>query len=711
MHLESLKKLISREFLKQALVPILIIELLLLVMYFSINYYISDKTKLAMLDSAKSSLVELSAKEASGINLKLSTISKGSRMLQDEGQRIFSQLKSQPLPSVKPVFAKHENGVYYKTNDNNGSSLFYSNLTKIDSYATEKALYSEALDSVFKSFVGANSDLAVGVYLNTFDSMNRYYPFLPDVYKVFDANMSIPDFNFYYEADLVHNPKKTTVWTDVYLDPAGQGWMSTCAVPVYNKDKLEGVIGVDITVEKFIKSILALELPWHSQAFLVNKGGTILAMTPKVEQLFGLTELKKHVYNDTVKKDTLKPEEFNLLKNKDKKLVEAIKPLLDGKEKLKTININDNDYIITSSTVEETGWKLFIIADNQVVLDDASSLKKLSNEIGIIAIVLMVGFYIVFFILLSKHSVSIAKEITKPIDELIEAVDQMARRTYTLKNFSSHGIEEIEKLSQSFNNMSIELNSLYDTLEDRITTEVGKNREKDTILLKQAKSVAMAELLSNIAHQWRQPLNIIALTIQELEMLDGDNELSHEDVKDSVSNIMQEVQFMSKTIDTFRTLFEGEDEIAVFEPQTNIEKAISILDDSMRSGAILIDRDYKSEGMIEASQNEFTQIMMNVLTNSREAFEGKNITEKRIKISTKTVSNNIQIDIIDNAGGIPEQIIDKIFEPYFTTKFKSQGVGLGLYTTRNAITNYGGTITARNDSGSAIISITLPITK
>ncbi|MBS1223886.1 MAG: histidine kinase, partial [Proteobacteria bacterium] len=153
--------------------------------------------------------------------------------------------------------------------------------------------------------------LVVQIYLNTFDSLNRIYPYF-EVLSQYAPRMDIPSYNFYYEADAAHNPGRGVVWTDVYVDPAGQGWMVSCIAPVYRDDVLEGVVGLDITVSTITDTILNLAIPWNGYGVLVSKTGTLLALPRAGEDDWGLKELTTHAYTDAIRQDTFKPEEFNI---------------------------------------------------------------------------------------------------------------------------------------------------------------------------------------------------------------------------------------------------------------------------------------------------------------------------------------------------------------------------------------------------------------
>ena len=111
------------------------------------------------------------------------------------------------------------------------------------------------------------------------------YEVITKVYEQYGEHIHMEDYNFYYLADKKHNPDKKSVWTDAYLDPAGNGWMISCITPIYNKEFLEGVSGLDITIERFVNNILDIKLPYDAKMFLVDKNGVILAMPESIEKL------------------------------------------------------------------------------------------------------------------------------------------------------------------------------------------------------------------------------------------------------------------------------------------------------------------------------------------------------------------------------------------------------------------------------------------
>ena len=276
----QLRKILSNHFIKFSLIPILIVEITLLVLYFSINKYISIQNTDFLLNQAQTNTKELLKKESNIVNDKLSEISQLATILQREHELILSNPDRISLPNEDPQFDFADNNVFYKTNKV-GSSLYYSSKTQITPVEKNKAIFTEAMDVSLKNIVDVNP-LAVAAYFNSWDNMNRLYPFIDDVSTQYGEHIQMEDYNFYYLADKNHNPQKKAVWTGAYLDPAGLGWMLSCIVPIYNKDFLEGVTGIDITIDSFVKNILNQEFLYDAKLFIVDKDGMIIAMPEEI---------------------------------------------------------------------------------------------------------------------------------------------------------------------------------------------------------------------------------------------------------------------------------------------------------------------------------------------------------------------------------------------------------------------------------------------
>jgi signal transduction histidine kinase len=208
----------------------------------------------------------------------------------------------------------------------------------------------------------------------------------------------------------------------------------------------------------------------------------------------------------------------------------------------------------------------------------------------------------------------------------------------------------------------------------------------------QAKIASLGEMLGNIAHQWRQPLSIISTTATGMKLKKELEMLKDKDLREGMDTINETSPYLSTTIDDFRNFFSLDDSC-----NTNvnlddvINKAISLVKDSFRTSNIKIIKSYNSSSFVlVCNENLLIQALINIFNNANDAFKsGKDRNfEKYVFIDLKKESDYISLQIKDNARGIPENIIDKIFDPYFTTKHQSQGTGIGLYMTNQIITKH-----------------------
>lgn len=215
------------------------------------------------------------------------------------------------------------------------------------------------------------------------------------------------------------------------------------------------------------------------------------------------------------------------------------------------------------------------------------------------------------------------------------------------------------------------------------------------------KVMAQQELIGNIAHHWRQPLNIISVSASSIKLkLELDDNIIKEELIDSYNEIIKQTQFMSKTIEDCRDLFTGdEDSKGEFSLSKAINSAISINIGLFESNFITVKTNYEEDVILNQDKSQFVQALLNIFHNSKEAFLLNQIkTEDRyIFINVKKEEENTILSIKDSAGGIKENIINKIFEPYFTTKHPSIGIGLSLYMTYKTIVDkMNGNIIAQN---------------
>lgn len=227
-------------------------------------------------------------------------------------------------------------------------------------------------------------------------------------------------------------------------------------------------------------------------------------------------------------------------------------------------------------------------------------------------------------------------------------------------------------------------------------------REKEKLLLQQSRNAAMGEMIGNIAHQWRQPLNTLGLSTQRLGYFFGTPSFNKELIDTSVAKSMEIIQYMSRTIDDFRDFFSSDREKIEFRADEAVMRALSLVEASFKEHRIDVERVVNSDVKIFGFPNEYSQVLLNILINAKDAINERNIPFPRLKISIGVENGTSVVSICDNAGGIPTEIIDKIFDPYFSTKGPQQGTGVGLFMSKTIIeNNMGGMLSVRNTDGGA----------
>lgn len=414
---------IWRSYLKTSLVPLLVVEIALIATYFLSNQFANKENVKTIVEVAESQLLHLADRESNGINHQLNAIVNATTYLQSYSTVVMSGKNLLKRDDSKR-FAFSKDGAYYTTRDVTGeiggSAVFYSGFVPIGEKEKEKALRTAALDPALKS-VKQTFPLIAQTYMNTFDSLNRIYPYF-DVISQYPAKMDIPSYNFYYEADAKHNPSRGIVWTDAYIDPAGQGWMTTCSAPVYNGDFLEGVVGVDITIKTIVDAVKAMQIPWKGYGVLIDKSGTILALPSVGEDDWNIKNMTESDYSDAIKHDTFRNEDYNLyLKKPD--IAATFKEKNSG---VQYTTLSEKS-ILAWATVPATGWKLLIVVPTETIFEPSNSLSARLNTIAWLMISGMLVFYSIFFTMLYRQSKKMSVSLSEPLEEMDEIVSDIAK--------------------------------------------------------------------------------------------------------------------------------------------------------------------------------------------------------------------------------------------------------------------------------------------
>jgi PAS domain S-box-containing protein len=278
--------------------------------------------------------------------------------------------------------------------------------------------------------------------------------------------------------------------------------------------------------------------------------------------------------------------------------------------------------------------------------------------------------------------------------------EELLRRELELKELNA----TLEKRVQD---KTKELKELNKTLHSRVKKEIAKNEEKRQVMFWQSRLASLGEMLANIAHQWRQPLTELNLTLFSINkaVINDDKDVAHKLYVES-KNIIKN---MPKTIDDFTNFFKPDKDKELFSVSDSINEAISILEKLITTQMISVKTDLYDINVLGIS-NELTQVIINLIKNSSDAFIQNSILIREINISVKEEKEYVLIALQDNAGGIKEKNVYKVFEPYFTTKHTSQGTGLGLFMSKMICEKgMNGSLDVESKKQTSTFSIKIPI--
>ncbi|MDK2045990.1 PAS domain-containing sensor histidine kinase [Aliarcobacter butzleri] len=254
-----------------------------------------------------------------------------------------------------------------------------------------------------------------------------------------------------------------------------------------------------------------------------------------------------------------------------------------------------------------------------------------------------------------------------------------------------------------------QLENLNSSLEKRIEDEIKKNTKQQHMIMQQNKLAQMGEMIENIAHQWRQPLAQINSSIILIDAMLEKHNFKDTLVENKLTEIESLTSYMSKTISDFKNFFNPNKKKTIFNVEDAIQKANDVLKGLMSSHHIQIEMNIEKDLRINSYLGELQQVILIIINNSIDAFIHMNIHFPKILINAYTDNESLVIHIEDNALGINSDLLDKIFEPYFTTKYKAQGTGLGLYIAKLVVENsLLGFLSVENKQNGACFTIKIP---
>lgn len=442
----SLGKLIFKQYARSALIVILTIESLLLLVYFLSNWFLIDRTKDILVTQARQMLETAVDTFRQEVEEKVRLVETRAELLAKSHEVLFANPEAVKITGEPPVFAQALNGTWHQASPKNGSSLFVARSGRWGEEERRFATNSMTIDSLYRRLV---EPPVVAAYINTPGDLNRLFPFIDKVWEQYPVDLHMEDYNFYYLADGNINPERVPVWTEIYNDPAGHGVMVSCVAPVYFRDELKGVVGLDINTEEFSKAFDLVSpaerevggaSTWKPQIILVGqdpqqKGtgdGTIFAVPRQLQSLLGWEERdekSEQVTDESLGADQLKKRAIANIRDPQVRI--AMEQLLKAPSENALLDVEtaQGRYFMTARSLQGLSgskkwtWFVFAFKKQSEVLEPVHKLAKQAWIWGLAILAAMALFYLWFFQFLRKRARRMAVMIASPMKSELRAKD------------------------------------------------------------------------------------------------------------------------------------------------------------------------------------------------------------------------------------------------------------------------------------------------
>ena len=505
-------------------------------------------------------------------------------------------------------------------------------------------------------------------------------------------------------------PKGEVSWTEVDMDPVTKVRMMTIVSPVYDgHNRFVGVANVDIAidnnVQRKIKSISA-----NRYMMILDQKGNIIAKSGlldrqlKVENIFS-TENQNMLYMIAGIMNHLLEESTSARQDGPHLPAKHIKPskddpfkngLLSGVDDIQSsIHIIPDDPLLNVQSIlavyhfKKTGWNVIIGIPQKEVM--ARQDELFYNILFITVLLTLFSTVLGYFVL--KHI------FIKPI-EGINSQLQSAMSDNTL--LVCHDKGEIGMLVENLNTRTRNLVKAR----ERESKEHQLRLAHEEMLMQQSKMAVMGEMMDSVAHQWKQPLNALTLYC---ELIRNDFEEGNVDqayVEEFRKNIQVQIDHMVNTLDEFRSFFRPNKEKKPFKMIDVVNSALFLAKDDILKNRILVKIEQEDDIEVNGYENEFKHLILNIINNAKDAFIENEIQQRLIRIRLISDKKGDRLEICDNAGGVPEKVIDKIFEANVTTKEEGKGTGIGLYMSRQIAEKHHATLSVENRKEGACFIVT-----
>jgi signal transduction histidine kinase len=686
----SLQDWFWRALFRSAIIPLLVIELSFLLVFWFSGRLSYDTNISTVQEISHSYLEDISTREAATISETLRGVANMTSIFARQTNTAL-QAKATPTAAERSRFAFDANGAFRTIRDNGTTASFFSGIMPINDAALEKVWRTQRLDPLMADIKNSNP-LVSQVYFNSFDSYNRLYPYFDT--SAYPARMDIPSFKFYYEADSAHNPKRKAVWTDAYIDPAGQGWMVSSIAPVHIGNRLEGVVGIDVTIRSIVDHLLATDLPWDSYAMLVGRDGTIIAIQPAGERDLGVRELKDHSYAKAIAQNTFKPGQFNLLKREDTRAFGL--SAFDKDRGYVHFKLRGTDRIAAFAEVEGPDWRLIVVGNEANINQTADNLRAQYTRATVIMLVILVLFYLGYFAFLYVRSRRMSHVVAQPLEQLSGVVETMTRGGKD-PEFSGSEVEEIDRFGMHLMDVHRKLSAAEarsQAQEKLVAAALEKEREANE---------TQRRFMRVMSHEIRTPLAVIDSSAQILERRANNLE---------PTGVIERAQKMRRSTGRIAGLLTRLVRLLDIDsgkgkaPMVPVDLGILMAEVCSEFKATGLGRVFNVVAEPELVVLADPELMRLTLIAVLENAEKYSPTEKPIDVRVERKQLNVIITVTDYGSGISEEDKPHVFDRFYrganATGTTGSGIGLHLASVF-ATTNRGEIRVADGEGGGTCV--------
>ena len=504
--------------------------------------------------------------------------------------------------------------------------------------------YKEYLENIIEETL-KYSDIAYGLYFTfnpeiTAPSQEEVWYAMKEDGQPYSVNpdlsLNLRDFSepiqenmLYYFQPILTNQG---AWSGPYVDPDVNFEMLSYSRAVYVGGVLIGVAGADILTEDTIDIVKTMKIYQGGTSFLFNGDFDIVAFSNDIDEI-------RYKKNEALIKEHLLEKPSDVLRYIDE----------------------NEEYILAFSEISN-GWVLGISQPSKEVFSHTRGLVLMLTLLTVACILVAIVFGII-----------LAKRLAKPILSASDELKLIEMGDYT-HNIPKEFLERDDEVGD-FHNAILAIQS-------ELKHEAELNREKDVFMIYQSKQAKIGEMVGNISHQWKQPLNTINLILTNLYDDYKYQELDEKQFEKTINTLRKIVDNMVATIKDFTDFLKPSKENTNFDLAESINMALDLMEVSLKYNQISMKVDIASGIKIRGFQNEFSHVLFNVINNARDGIMESQVEDKYISIRAFTKDKEVVIEITNTGKQIPDEILEKLFHPYFTTKEDNDGTGVGLYISR-----------------------------